>query len=151
MAKKVSSIALLMAPNGVYEILYKDYRFIEPGYTERYKKKRFLNIDEANNFLKDLYAKIDGLVAVENWTYKPKDEGAVDRTGGIDILRLDTIQEYAKFMFFSKDASFNQPCPLGACLPENIVGYVLNYVACKRYGASKQAYRNNIFHMQKVV
>ena len=149
MAKKVCSIILSNPEKSVYEVSYIDYRWNRPGYTENRKYKRFRSIDSANNFLKELYMNIDGQANVTNYTYKPKNENGIERSDNSGLIHIKTVNEYANFMFFTPDSSFNQPYPSTAFVSEHVVGSVLNYMANQKYKETKQMLQKNMHVLQK--
>ncbi len=150
MARKVCSIALSKSDRGIYEISYLDYRWVRPGYTQARKVKRFSSIEAANTFLKELYMRIDGMANVTNYTYKPKNENSIERSGNSGLIHINTVNEYANFMFFSKDFDFNQPYPSTAFISEHVVGSVLNYATNQKYAELKHALKQSVSSMQKV-
>lgn len=144
MANKVCSITLSKPDKGIYEISYVDYRWIRPGYTQSRKYKRFTSIEAANKFLQELYMRIDGMANVTNYTYKPKNENSIERNGNSGLIHINTVNEYANFMFFSKDSDFNQPCPSTAFISEHVVGSVLDYMTRGKYMLANQIFQNNM-------
>lgn len=148
MANKVCSITLSKTDKGIYEISYVDYRWIRPGYTESRKYKRFNSIEAANKFLQELYMRIDGQANVTNYTYKPKNENSIERNENSGLIHINTVNEYANFMFFSNDC-INQPHPSTAFVSEHVVNSVLNYTANQKFTAFKQGLKQDITNMQK--
>ncbi|MBQ8294269.1 MAG: hypothetical protein IJX89_02700 [Alphaproteobacteria bacterium] len=150
MSRKVSSIILSKPDKGTYEVSYIDYRWVRPGYTGTRKHKRFNSIDAANAFLRDLYMRIDGMANVTNYTYKPQNENSIERYSDSGLIHINTVNEYANFMFFSKDSDFNQPSPSTAFIPEHVVGAVFNYIAGAKYMQTKRVLNSaTLVGMQK--
>ena len=113
------------------------------------KYKRFKSLDAANAFLRDLYMHIDGMANVTNYTYKPRNESSIERNNNSGLIHINTVNEYANFMFFSRDSDFNQPNPSVAFVPEHVVNSVFNYIAGQKYAQTKQVLQNATMVMQK--
>jgi hypothetical protein len=149
MPRKVCSITLSKPDKDTYEVSYVDYLWIRPGYTGKRKYKRFKSLDAANAFLRDLYMHIDGMANVTNYTYKPRNESSIERNNNSGLIHINTVNEYANFMFFSLDSDFNQPNPSVAFVPEHVVNSVFNYIAGQKYAQTKQVLQNATLLMQK--
>lgn len=149
MARKVSSITLSKTEKDVYEISYVDYRWFHPGYTGNRKHKRFRSVDAANNFLKELYTNISDMAVVTNYTYKPKKESSIERTNNSGLIHINTVNEYANFMFFSTEDCVNQPYPSTAFVSEQVVNSVLSYTANQKRTQFKQMLQNSILTLSK--
>lgn len=92
---------------------------------------------------------IDGQANVTNYTYKTKNENGIERSDNSGLIHIKTVNEYANFMFFAPDSSFNQPYPSTAFVSEHVVGSVLNYMANQKYKETKQMLQKNMHVLQK--
>ncbi len=149
MSRKVCSITLSKPENGTYEVSYIDYLWIRPGYTGKRKCKRFKSLDAANAFLRELYMRIDGMANVTNYTYKPQNESSIERNADSSLIHINTVNEYANFMFFSANSDINQPNPSVAFIPEHVVNSVFNHIAGQKYTNAKQVPYYFVLNRQK--